>query len=246
MEEASDTVRLQKWLAQLGLASRREAETWIEDKLVMVNGKVAQLGQKIDPCKDNIVVLGKAVPKHVPQKLTLVMHKPKGVICSNADEFHQGKTVFDLLPRRYQKQRLFCVGRLDKDSEGLLLLTNDGELANAIMHPSSGIVKRYQVKLNKPFDPKKIPLFIKGVKDEGEHLSAKEVIPAMHGPEKEKCIEILLVQGRKREIRRLCECLGYFVKKLKRVQIGQFVMKGLGPGEVRELNEKELALLLKK
>ena len=210
----------------------------------MVNGKVAQLGQKIDPCKDNIAVLGKAVPKHVPEKLTLVMHKPKGVICSNSDEYHQGKTVFDLLPRRYQHKRLFCVGRLDKDTEGLLLLTNDGDLANKIMHPSSGIVKRYQVTLNKPLDPKKIPLFIKGVKDEGEHLCAKEVIPATMGVDKEKRMVMHLVQGRKREIRRLCECLGYFVKKLKRVQIGQFAMKSLGPGETRELTERELKLIV--
>lgn len=239
-----ETIRLQKLIADEGLASRREAEIWIRDGRVDVNGQTASLGQKVDPLNDKIKIDGRSLrPKTTRPKITLALNKPKGFLCSNEDPFHN-KLVFDLLPKLYAKERLFCAGRLDKDSEGLIILTNDGDLANKITHPSQKIIKRYQVTLSRPIDPKHIPLLIKGVKDEGELLYALKVIPQKTGFKKELRVEVHLEQGRKREIRRLFERFGYFVDRLKRIQIGSFTLKGIPKGTIKKLSSQEISLLL--
>lgn len=238
-------VRLQKIIAEYGMASRREAEEWIEDGFVTVNGHTATLGQKADPSKDAIKVHGKMLPKGIIKKIVLVMNKPRGVLCSHSDPFHE-KTIFNYLPKQYQKMKLFYAGRLDKDSEGMLILTNDGQLANKITHPKNKVIKRYRVTLSKPFEIKLIPKLLKGVNIEGEHLYATKIIPASVGDKKEYNVEVHLEQGRKREIRRLFESFGYFVDRLKRFQIGAFTMKGLSTGGVKELTTEELDLIFKK
>jgi len=235
-------VRLQKYIADHGLCSRRQAEELIRDGLVILNGKTATIGQKVKPGVDHVTVNGKKIHPRTVDPVVLAMNKPKGVICSNRDP-HHSKTIFDLVPTKYAKHRLFSVGRLDKDSEGLILLTNNGELSNHITHPSNGIVKRYHVTLNKPFDTSKIPLLLKGVRKEGEHLYAKKIIMATRGPDKERRLEVHLEQGRKREIRRLFEAFGFFVKRLQRYQIGQLVLKRLPPGGVHELTREDVDAL---
>lgn len=241
----NELIRLQKVIAENGMASRREAEEWIRDGLVTVNGELAELGQKVNPETDAIKVHGKLLKKKLFKKIVLVMNKPRGVLCSHEDPYHE-RTIFDLLPKKYQKMKLFFAGRLDKESEGLLVLTNDGQLANKITHPSNKIIKRYKVTLSKPFEAKLIPKLLKGVRLEGEHLYATKIIPAINGMKKDYTVEVHLEQGRKREIRRLFEAFGYFVDRLKRFQIGGYILKGIRLGEVKELSNEELDLLFKK
>jgi 23S rRNA pseudouridine2605 synthase len=237
--------RLQKYLADRGVCSRRAAEAWIADGQVRVNGLPVQLGHRVNPHTDVITVRGRPLPPDPTPRVTLLMNKPRGFLCTNRDPLHPDtNTVFALLPRQYQKLRLFCAGRLDKDSEGLLVLTNDGDLVHRLTHPSGGVVKRYQVTVNRDFDQSLIPRLIRGVMSEGEHLRALKIIPARHGPKAPCRFEIHLDQGHKREIRRLLETFGYFVKRLRRVQIGDLVLRKLGPGQIRPLAAKEKALLL--
>ena len=161
--------------------------------------------------------------------------------------------VFELVPREFSKKRLFCVGRLDKDSAGLLLLTDDGALANKIMHPSSGVVKRYQVTLNRALDPTLVPKLLKGAKVPVEAVveggkAGEEFLQftkVMMNPDDATQVEVHLSQGRKREIRRLFQLFGFFVKELYRFQIGGFVMKKMPAGDCRKLSKKELEMLLK-
>ncbi len=242
--EATGPIRIQKYLSDRGICSRRQAEAWIADGQVEVNGRIAQLGDRIDPVRDKILLRGHPLPDANIPKVTLMMNKPVGVISSNRDP-HNSQTVFDLLPPHYRKLHLYCAGRLDKDSEGLLILTNDGELAQRLSHPSGQVVKRYHVLLHRPFNPEIIPKLLRGVESEGEHLQARKVIPASRGPDHERRVEVHLDQGRKREIRRLFENFGYYVKRLRRYQIGGLILRKLAPGAVRQLSAKDIDLIFK-
>lgn len=243
-------MRLQKYLASAGLCSRREAEEWIADGRVKVNGKVAQTGQSVTPGEDRVTVGSRVVTLDADDKVVLALNKPKGFLCTNVDS-HGGRTVFELVPPEFVKKRLFCVGRLDKDSEGLLLLTNDGALANRIMHPSGGIVKRYRVTVNRAFDPTLIPKLLRGAKVRTEPAveggkAGEEFLQFTHvgwTPEAPEALEIHLSQGRKREIRRLLEVFGFFVKTLYRYRIGRFEMKKMPAGDCRKMTKKEVDLL---
>ena len=238
-------IRLQKVIADNAVCSRREAEMLIKDGLVRVNGKIAELGQKVDPARDMIVVRGKALSKgHPKEPMVFILFKPKGYICSHSDPYHES-TIFNLLPKELAKTKLICAGRLDKDSEGLVVLTNDGAMANKIMHPSKGIVKRYRVMLDKPLDERIIPKILKGIHDDGEHLYAKRLILAKAGPKASQRLDIHLDQGHKREIRRLFERFGYNVIKLHPFQIGSLILKGLAKGSFKQLKKQEIDLLFK-
>lgn len=251
-EDFSRPMRLQKYLAAAGLCSRREAEEWISDGKVKVNGKIATIGQSVTAGDDQVMVGRTIVQPPTQERVVLVMNKPRGYLCTN-DDSHGGQTVFELVPPEFAKKRLFCVGRLDKDSEGLLLLTDDGALANKIMHPSSGIVKRYQVMLNRPLDPTLVPKLLKGAKvkvepavEGGEYTDEfLQFTKVMMNPENGAEVEVHLSQGRKREIRRLFQTFGFFVKELYRFQIGGFVMKKMPKGDCRKMTKKELEQLLK-
>lgn len=237
------SVRIQKHLSALGLASRREAERWIQDGLVEVNGRMAELGDTMDPSTDRLMVRGRSVPSIPPARVTLIMNKPRGILCSNEDPHHE-RTVFDLLPPSFQKEKLFCAGRLDKESEGLLILTNDGDLAQKMTHPASQIPKHYYVRLNRPLPPETIPLLLRGREVEGEYLKFEKVIlPPSRAPA-ESPLEVVLYHGRKREIRRLFESFGFFVKRLQRFKIGGLKLKGLARGQARKLNNREIERLL--
>jgi 23S rRNA pseudouridine2605 synthase len=234
--------RIQKIIANAGLCSRREAERLIEDGQVRVNGKIAELGWKATT-KDAIFVNNKPLRPKTEAPVTVLMNKPKGVLCTNSDP-HGGRTVFELLPTDLQKKRLFCAGRLDKDSEGLLVLTNDGDLAHRLTHPSTEVVKRYRVVLHRDFQKEDIPKLLEGVEYDGDFLKAEKIIPAPAGGDGHlRRLEVHLHHGKKREVRRLFEANRYYVKKLVRVQIGGCILKNIPKGGIKILGKKDIERL---
>lgn len=236
-------VRVQKFIAHAGICSRRQAEQHIEEGEVTINGEVAEIGDSIDPDTDDVRFQGKKVSiSKKDSKIVLIMNKPKGYICSNADPYNP-RTVFDLLPKPFHGERLYCAGRLDKDSEGLLVLTNDGDLSNQITHPSRKVIKKYRVTIQKDLREEMVLKLLKGKEIDGDFLKFEKVIIGGRGEDQGKILEIHLHHGKKREIRRLLESFGFYVKKLKRFQIGGLILKKIPPGAIRELNKKEIDLL---
>ncbi|MBL9208143.1 MAG: rRNA pseudouridine synthase [Opitutaceae bacterium] len=237
------SLRLQKFLADAGICSRRAAEELIAAGDVWVNGTVAVLGQKVDPDSDKIVVRGKQVRSAPQPRITLAVHKPRGLVCSN-DDPNNPDTVFDLLPRELSKFRFFCAGRLDKDSEGLVILTTDGDLANRLMHPRNTIVKRYQVKLEEPFPAKRLPTLKRGVMLDGERHQVEYA--ALVNPDRDGTavnLDVWMHHGKKREIRFLFMALGYEVRRLRRYQIGAFPLRGIPLRAGKKLSNKEIESL---
>ncbi|HRE83013.1 MAG TPA: pseudouridine synthase, partial [Opitutaceae bacterium] len=195
----AQTIRLQKFLADAGVCSRRTAEALITENDVWVNGAVATLGQRVDPAVDKVVVRGKWIKNPPQPKITLAVHKPRGLVCSNEDP-NNPHTVFDLLPRELAKFRFFCAGRLDKDSEGLVILTTDGDLANRLMHPRNTVVKRYFVKLEEFFPSRKLATLRKGVVLEGERHRVEYA--ALVNPNRDKearDLDVWMHHGKKRD-----------------------------------------------
>jgi 23S rRNA pseudouridine2605 synthase len=238
-----EPVRLHKFIADSGLCSRRAAEALIATGEVFVNGAAATLGQKITPGVDKVTVRGKPVRAAAQPKITLALHKPRGVVCSNSDP-HAEVTVFDLLPRPWARLRLFCAGRLDKDSEGLVILTTDGDLAHRLMHPSNTVVKRYHVSLEDPFPASRLGQLLRGVVVEGERLKverAQLVNPARDGASPD--LDVHMHHGKKREIRQLFLALGHPVRRLRRYQIGALRLKGIPVRGVKQLSPAEISSL---
>jgi len=240
---SAEPIRLQKFLADAGVCSRRAAEAAIVAGEVWVNSRAATLGQKVTPAVDKITFRGKSVRTAAQPRLTLIVHKPRGLVCSN-DDPHNPDTIFDLLPREYARFRFFCAGRLDKDSEGLVILTTDGDLAHRLMHPASEVVKRYYVRLAQPYPAARLPVLRRGIMLEGERLKveyAALVNPRADGSS--AVLDVHLHHGKKREIRQLFLALGYDVKRLRRYQIGAFRLKGIPLRGARHLSTKEIELL---
>lgn len=241
--EKDNLERVQKIIANSGYCSRRDAEKLIEEGKVRVNGKTIKLGDKAIS-SDPIFVKNKPLRITKESPVTIILNKPKGLVCTNDDPYEK-QTVFDILPKEFQKKRLFCAGRLDKDSEGLLVITNDGNLANTITHPSAKITKRYRVTLHRDFNLSDIQKLIAGIEYEGDFLKADKVIPAPQVNEGSKRrLEVHLTHGKKREIRRLFEAHKYFVKKLVRIQIGNIKLKNIAKGGIKILSKKEIEQLL--
>ncbi len=238
-----EPLRIQKLIADAGLCSRRAAEALIAAGEVYVNGRPATLGQKVDPAADKVTVRGKPVRGHAQPKITLVMHKPRGVVCSNADP-HADHTIFELLPREWARLRLFCAGRLDKDSEGLVILTSDGDLAHRLMHPSNLVVKRYYVSLEEPFPASRLRQLLRGVTLEGEHLKVERANLVNPRPDRSSPeLDVHMHHGKKREIRQLFTTLGFAVRRLRRYQIGALRLKGIPLRGVKQLSTKEIQSL---
>lgn len=241
----AEPLRLQKYLADAGICSRRSAEALIAQGEVWVNSEKATLGQKVIPGIDKVTVSGKSVRPTVQPKITLAMHKPRGLICTNDDPHHE-ETIFTVLPRDFAKYRFFCAGRLDKESEGLVILTTDGDLAHRLMHPSNVVVKRYMVTLKQPFPAAKKPLLLKGIVVEGERLKVERAtLLSANAENASTIVDVQMHHGKKREIRQLFTVLGYDVKRLKRYQIGAFPLKGIPLRAVKPLSNKEVQLLFK-
>lgn len=238
---AIEQERLQKFLAHAGIASRRKAEGLIEEGRVTVNGQIASIGQKVNGSTDHIFVDGRRVRKSESPKVVLVLNKPTGYTCTHSDPYAK-KTIYELLPKNFQADgSLHCAGRLDRDSQGLIVITNDGDLTYSLTHPSQKVLKHYRVVVNMEFPFSLVSKMIKGVRDDGELLRAEAVLP---NPVKPRELEITLNHGKKREIRRLLKQLGFDVLQLERFKIGKYGIQGLRSGSVKRLTEAEKKLLL--
>lgn len=233
-------VRLQKFLSQSGVCSRRKAEEMIAEGRVEIDNRTAEIGESIIPGSAVIKVDGKRIIARQQEPLTLALNKPRHYVCTHSDP-HQDQTVFDLLPKQWQDPRLVCAGRLDKDTEGLLILTTDGDFAQRLTHPSKRVVKRYQVRVHREMTKDDIPKLLRGRTLEGQWLQFDKVFVSKH---RGTDMEVHLDHGKKREIRRLLESFGYFVKKLKRTQIGAYKMRGLARGQMKPLRSTEMKALL--
>ena len=235
-------IRLNRCLALAGVASRREADRMISEGRVSVNGETVDvLGTQVDEEKDRIEVDGKNV-KRPKSKVYLMLNKPPGYLVTAKDPF-QRPTIMDLLPK--MKNRVFPVGRLDFDSEGLVLLTNDGELAYRLMHPSYQVTKEYRVRVNPKPDRSTLDRLERGIP-----LDGKKTAPAkfriLTTTVKGTLLLARLHEGRKRELRRMFEYKGYRVLAIKRVKLGSLHLGHLKKGEWRYLSQEEIARLKKK
>jgi 23S rRNA pseudouridine2605 synthase len=226
-------MRLNRFLASAGLGSRRGCEQLILDGRVSVNGKICvNLATQVSP-SDSVKVNGRLI--HGEPPLYVLFNKPAGFLCT-AHDTHERRTIFELLPRKWP--RLFHVGRLDKESEGLLILTNDGELSLKLTHPRYKIEKEYEVVLDRTFDLRDREKLLKGISIEGQLAKAGHVHRL--APKK---LKVILRQGLKRQIRLMFAAIGYDVKQLCRVRIGPLKLSDMRPGEWRFLTEREVKLL---
>ena len=232
--------RIQKIISQCGIASRRRAEEMIQEGLVTVNGKIAELGMKADIGKDHIKVSGKLISSP-SSRVYLLFNKPYQCITAMHDP-EKRMTVMDYLKR--VKARVFPVGRLDYNSEGLLILTNDGELANAVMHPKKKIPKTYQVKINGTLDDKDKLKLETGVRlDDGMTKPAKvRIIKKLKA---NSWISITIHEGKNRQVRRMMDRIGHSAIRLIRTKISSLTLGTLKAGEYRYMTEEEVATLKK-
>lgn len=231
--------RLQKILSAAGVASRRKCEELILEGLVSVNGKVVErLPAFADPDKDIIIAAGRRIRPQ--QKVYFLFNKPRGVICTNFDP--QGRTrAIDLVPTRH---RIFCVGRLDIDTTGLIILTNDTELANRLTHPRYGLTKTYIAEVKGRIEASHVEKFKKGIWfAEGKTSQAR--IKILKRGYQRSLVEVTITEGLNREVRRMLARVGLPVKSLKRTCIGRLTDRGLGVGKFRLLTHSELAYLTK-
>lgn len=230
----SRSIRLNKLIADSGLASRRRADYLIQDGFVTVNGKkVFELGTKVDPSKDKVLVHNKPLkPKF--EKLYLMLNKPTGVLTTMDDPLSR-PTIKEFLAD--VPTRVFPVGRLDWDSEGLILLTNDGDYANKIMHPKSEVTKTYLVKVDGQPTSEQLNKLLKGVSIVGGKVAAKSVEKVKRGSDQYAWLKIVITEGKNRQIRQMFEKIGYDVLKLQRVAIGRLKLGTLERGQLVYLND---------
>lgn len=232
-------VRLQKFLAECGVASRRKSEELIDDGKVKVNGRTASIGDKINPKKDTVTVNGKKIIKQ-KEHTYIMLHKPRGFITTMSDEMDR-KCVAELI--KDVNCRVFPVGRLDRDSEGMLLFTNDGEFANAMTHPTKHVPKTYRVTVRPSINDEQITALTTGVIIDDRKTSPAEV-RVVTKEENRVVLEIVLYEGRNRQIRKMCEEVGLEVARLKRTAIGSIKLGMLKQGSWRNLTEDEVRKLM--
>lgn len=247
MQDATRGPRLQKVLAAAGIGSRRACETLVAEGAVCVNGIVIQsLPAWVDPQRDSITVNGSRVKTGAPS-VCVMLFKPRGVICSSSDP-EERRQVVDLV-QHPSKVRLYSIGRLDMDSSGLLLLTNDGDLSQLLSHPSNHVHRIYEVSVNGQVEPGTIRRLERGITLTDEHsgrtrlarFHSAKIIRAQRDRTK---MRVVLTEGRNRQIRRMMLALGHPVRKLRRVAIGPLKLDGLQTGQWRDLTERELRMLV--
>ena len=227
-------------MAQAGVASRRGSEDLIKENRVMVNGQLAVLGQKVDPARDRILVDGKPIQKEEAKRY-FILNKPFGYITTSKDQFGR-KSVLDLLDG--VKERVYPAGRLDYDSEGLVLLTNDGDLAYRVTHPSFKLPKRYVVQVKGKITMDAVYRLRTGViLEEGRTQAAQ--VEVLQPVEDNSVLSITITEGRNRQVRRMCAKVGFEVVRLQRTGIGPVNLGKLASGQFRPLSKKELQSLLK-
>ena len=236
-----EKIRLQKLLSEAGVCSRRASEKLILDGRVAINGKTAQLGDRAGE-RDVVTLDGHPVERaSADEKVYIMLHKPRGYVTTASDELGR-KCVTDLTAD--VGTRVYPVGRLDRNSEGLLLMTNDGNFANMMTHPSHGVQKVYRVTLDGAFPPEAELGFLEGVNCDGELLTVQS-FTVLEERGNRVVLQIILNQGRNRHIRRMCEALGLKVGRLKRVSEGGVKLGMLPVGKWRPLTEEELKTLYK-
>ena len=233
-------VRLQKFLSEAGVASRREGEKLILAGRVTVDGQVVRLlGTKVDRAKNEVALDGR--PLKPLAKRFVALNKPPKILCTRRDT-HERRTVFDLLPADWG--HLYTIGRLDADSEGLILLTNDGEFCQRVAHPSHGLLKTYRVTLAKRLEPEMLERLTIGLRDKGEFLKARRARLLSTNNTRSEA-ELVLAEGRNREVRRMFKALGFRVLRLQRVAVGPVKLGELPSGKWRVLSRAEIASCLK-
>lgn len=230
--------RLQKVMAQSGVASRRACEELIKENRVQVNGKPAHLGQKVDPMKDHISVDGKPLAQQESRRY-LILNKPFGYITTSKDQFGR-RSVLDLLPE--VTERVYPVGRLDYDSEGLVFLTNDGDLAYRVAHPKFELPKTYIVRLQGIITMDAVYRLRTGVILEDGRTSPAQV-EVLKPQDNDSVLRITITEGRNRQLRRMCDKVGFQVQRLQRTAIGPLTIGKLAVGKHRPLSGKELQSL---
>ena len=231
-------MRINKFLAEKGIASRRHADEMISAGRVKINGQIATLGASVE--EGDVVMLDDAPISMEETKLEYyIMNKPKGVICTVSDD-RDRKTVMDLLPDGIG--RVFPVGRLDYATEGLLILTNDGDLAFRLTHPTTEIPKTYMARIEGTLTEKDLTPIRSGVELDGV-LTKKCKAHIVETNKAYTKVHVTITEGKNRQVRRMFESIGKNVEFLKRVSIGQLKLKGLNRGEIRPLNEMEIAYL---
>lgn len=233
-------LRLNSYLAKCGLGSRRKCEELILSGAVAIAGETVRgLATQVDPDKDAVTVRGKQV--RPGQKIHLAFHKPADCLCTRGGG-DKGRTIYDLLPPEFQS--LFYVGRLDRDTEGLLLLTNDGAWAERIAHPRNEVKKIYVAEILGRPDERDLRRLVHGVRDEGELLRAHSIrlLDGKAAHQNARRVQITLLEGKKREIRRMFRALHHPVVFLKRLEIGGVKLGSLKPGGWRPLSAEEIAL----
>jgi len=229
--------RLQKVMASAGVASRRQCEELILQGVVRVNGQVVdELPAFVDPESDAVTVSGRRLRE--PQRVYFLVHKPKGVSCTNSDPQGRPRAI-DLVPAA---ERIFCVGRLDADTTGLLILTNDAELTNLLTHPKYKVPKTYLARVVGQVDAKATEGLKKGIWL-AEGKTARAGVKVLKSGRKESMLEITIQQGLNRQVRRMLAKVGLPVQSLKRTRIGPLKIEGLGVGKYRPLSNREVASL---
>ena len=234
-----EKIRLQKYLSQCAVASRRKAEELISDGKVKVNGRVAKLGDKINPKKDTVTVSGKKVVLN-KKHYYIMLHKPRGFITTMDDE-RSRKCVAQLVED--VGARVYPVGRLDRESEGLLIMTNDGDFANMVIHPSKNIRKTYLTTVRPNVTDDQLTKLCVGIEIDG-FKTQPAIINVLYQTDDKACLEISIKEGRNRQIRKMCEQVGLKVIRLKRISIGTLKLGTLKPGKWRNLSESEIKLFV--
>lgn len=230
--------RIQKILAERGIASRRKAEEMIAAGHVKVNGVTAKLGDKADPERDKITVHGKPVAA-AEKEIYVMLHKPRGFVTTMQDEMGR-KCITELTAEI--PQRVYPIGRLDRDSEGLLLLTNDGDFAHSMMHPSMHVPKTYRVTVRPAITEDMLTKMTVGMMVDGQQTLPAQV-RVLEQQQGRVVLEIVLYEGKNRQIRKMCEQLGLEIARLKRIAYGPVKLGMLQPGKWRELSKDELKRL---
>lgn len=234
----AERIRIQKAIANAGLMSRRKAEDAIEAGRVAIDGRLAILGDRVDVDTERLTLDGFPLPVN-PDVETHLLYKPVGAI-STASDPHGRQTVVDLIG---SDKRLYPVGRLDSDSEGLILVSNDGELTNRVTHPRYGITKRYLARIVGRPAPADLRRLVEGVDlDDGPAKATSARLVDAHG--QESLVEIVMIEGRNREVRRMMSAIGFEVQRLVRTAIGPISDPKLRPGESRVLSGNEVRALL--
>lgn len=236
---AENKIRLQKYLAENAVASRRKSEELIERGKVKVNGHPAKLGDKVDPARDVVTVSGVRIEPAASGSVYLMLHKPRGYVTTMSDERNR-KCVAELVAD--VGQRVFPVGRLDKDSEGLLLFTNDGEFANKMTHPSMHVSKTYRVTVKPAASEEQLVVLSSGVVLDGKKTMPASVQVLSESADR-TVIGMTIHEGRNRQIRKMCETVGLETVRLKRIAVGPLKLGSLPVGQYRELKKEEVAAL---